>query len=1006
MIFLDQEIDSEMADLIGSAERTSENTFPKEIRHLFAYHVRRILLVSTPYDYFLLEEEGRLSDLFRKVYNQREMGYVPTIIHVMTGGRALRILEKDDVMLDLVVVFNNPSDMDVFSLSGKIKEKRPDLPVVFLANNTPELLRINKYARDHDSIEKIFTWQGDGEIFLSIVQLMEDMKNVERDETDIGSRSILLAEDSIQFYSAYLPVIYEEIWNHTEVIMNDELTHSQRSMRKKRRPKVLLSSTFEESIGLFERYNDRLLCVISDMSLRREGKDDPASGPDLVKIIKGKCKAMPVLIQSSEPVDERIMEKAGVQFLRKDRTTLLQDFRSFIRTQLRLTELIFVSADGGEVARATNMRTFERALWSIPDDVLLKYASESVLSDWLIARTEFELAIEFAAAIDSERTAGKLRERLLESFGEYKRKAHLGAVTSFSRVNFGSHVRFSRIGKGALGGKARGLAFMDKIISKYVDDTRFPGVRIFIPRTVVICTDVFDSFIGQNDLMNVLKQVPSDERLASIFIRADLPAVVLGDLRAFVQNVKNPIAVRSSSLLEDALFQPFAGVYSSRMLTNDSRDIDVRFQNLARAIKYVYASTFFQTARSYIHSTPNRIEDEKMAVIVQEIIGEKHDNRFYPTISGVARSINYYPYGTCKAEDGIVNIALGLGKTIVDGGVSFRFCPKRPKVPLSGTTHELLRQSQTKFYAISVESRKDATHQSEEGCLIKLGLNVAEEDGVLRHTASTYVPASDRLYPGTNRAGARVLNFAPVLKYGAFPLAEIIDLMLKMCEISLGCPVEIEFAVNLDNENGLSAEFALLQVRSMVANDSFLTVDIEGFKKEDIFCSCENVLGNGVIDGISDIICIKPDSFDFSKTTALPSQIRSLNNRLLDDGRPYLLIGPGRWGSSDPWLGIPVVWGDISGVKVIVETPADMRMIDPSEGSHFFQNMTSLRVAYFTLKSNAIPHIDWKWLNSLRIVEETEFVMHIRSDEPIEVLIDGRKRTGVILKKSSKGTSI
>ena len=999
MIFRDKEIDSELADLTGMVAESSENIFSTDFQDILAYHIRRLLLVSTPYDFFLLEEEGRLSELFRKVYNQREMGYVPTITHVMTGERALQILEKENIILDLVVIFNDPSDMDVFSLSGKIKEKRSDLPVVFLANNTPELLRTAKHDSDENSIDKIFTWQGDGEIFLSIVQLMEDMGNVERDTGNIDSRSILIVEDSIQFYSAYLPVIYEEIWNHTEAIMNDELTPLQRSMRKKRRQKVLLSSTYEDGIRLFEEYGDRLLCVITDMSLRRNGKEDPAAGLDILKTIRGKIEAMPVLIQSSEPADREIIENLGAQFMRKYSPTLIQDFRFFIRTQLSLTDLVFISAGGREVARAANMRAFERALWSIPDDVLLKYASEGILSNWLIARTEFELAGQFATAIDSEATAGNLREELLDIFREYKRKAHQGAVTSFSRINFGSHVRFSRIGKGALGGKARGLAFMDKILSKYIDDTRFPGVKIFIPRTVIICTDVFDRFIEQNDLMNALKQNPTDERLASIFMRADLPAVVLGDLRAFVQNIKNPIAVRSSSLLEDALFQPFAGVYSSRMLKNDSLDMDERFQHLAGAIKYVYASTFFQSARSYINSTPNRIEDEKMAVIIQEITGKKHGGRFYPTISGVARSINYYPFGNCKAEDGVVNIALGLGKTIVDGGVTFRFCPGHPKVPLSGTAHELLRNSQTKLYVIPLESPDNAAHKNEDRSQIKIGLDVAEKDGVLRHTASTYVPASDRLYPGIYHKGARVLNFAPILEYGAFPLADIINLVLRMCEIALGCPVEIEFAVNLDDENCLPAEFALLQVRSMVARDTIFTVEIGEFERNDVLCYSENVLGNGVLGDIFDIVCVRTDSFDFSRTPVIPAQVRGLNDKLLDEKRPYVLIGPGRWGSADPWLGIPVVWGDISGVKVIVETPAEMRMIDPSEGSHFFQNLTSLRIGYFTIKSNAIPDIDLEWLNSLQVVEETGEIMHLRSDEPLEVRIDGRTRRGVILKK-------
>ncbi len=574
-----------------------------------------------------------------------------------------------------------------------------------------------------------------------------------------------------------------------------------------------------------------------------------------------------------------------------------------------------------------------------------------------------------------------------------------GTIANYSRDSFGPHVRFSRLGGGAMGGKARGLAFMDRILSAHLPDGAFPGKRVAIPRTVVLCTEIFEQFLADNKLLEKDFASMPDDRIAAAFLEADLPITVLGDLRAFVEEVRTPIGVRSSSLLEDALFQPFAGVYESLMLPNSSNETDARFQHLCDAVKFVFASTYFEKARTYIQATPSKVGDERMAVVVQEVAGAKHGDAFYPDISGVARSFDYWPFGSCANTDGIANVALGLGKTIVDGGTSFRFCPLHPNVPHYGSVRELMKQSQKTFYAVALGSRVGQTGLDDSATLVSLGLEDAERDGILEELVSTYDPQGDRLYPGTGRDGARVLDFGPMLQGDAFPLANIVCLVLRMGEVSLGCPVEIEFALTLDRTGEGRHEFTFLQVRSMVAKADLVSVELGDIAKDEALCHSDSVMGNGVVDGILDFIYVNPETFDLSKSQAVVPSIRKLNKALMEAGTPYVLIGPGRWGSTDPWLGIPIIWSDIAGAKVIVETPVEGRIIDPSQGSHFFQNMSSLKIGYFTIKPRFAEDFDWAWLKSLPPAGEDGDVRHVRASEPVQVRIDGRTGRGAILKK-------
>ncbi|MFH0816018.1 MAG: PEP/pyruvate-binding domain-containing protein [Methanobacteriota archaeon] len=952
--------------------------------------VRNILLVSTAYDYFLLEEEGRLSELFRKVYGQRELGYVPMTRHVASGERALASL--DGGWVDLLVVFNPPGDLGLLDLARRAREKSPRLRIVYLANNTPELARMAA-SGECDNIDRIFTWHGDGKVFLAIVQAVEDAENYERDSTAFGVRGILLYEPSLSRLSGILPSIYDEIWEHTDALLQGDISHTQKMARVRRRPKVLLADSPDAARKLAERHAGKILCAVLDETEPHNGKTT------LRDALEESAKGLPILslVNSRGPCGP---PQANARTADIDSPRLVHDVAAFVREALGPAELNLVAADGRQIARASDVWSLERAIWTAPKDVLERYLRNGTIVSWLVGRTEFELADEFARFSESGKDSEAMRRSVLEAISKHKTQSHVGTIANYSRESYGPFVRFSRLGGGALGGKARGLAFMDKIISAHVTDETFPGVRISIPRTVVLCTGVFEQFVASNRLFELDLASMPDDRIAAAFLEADLPITVLGDLRSFVEDVRTPIGVRSSSLLEDALFQPFAGVYESLMLPNSSNETDNRFQHLCDAVKFVFASTYFEKARSYIQATPSKIGDERMAVVIQEVAGAKHGDAFYPDISGVARSYDYWPFGSCENTDGMANVALGLGKTIVDGGVSFRFCPLHPNVPHYGSVRELMKQSQKVFYGVALGSQVGRTGLDDAATLVNLELEDAERDGVVEELVSTYDPQGDRLYPGTGRDGARVLDFGPMLQGDAFPLARIVGLMLRMGEVSLGCPVEIEFAITLDRTGEKPHEFKFLQVRSMVAKSDLVTVELGDIDKSQTLCQSDSVMGNGIVDGMVDFVYVKPETFEMANSQQVVPCIRKINKTLMNEGRPYILIGPGRWGSTDPWLGIPIIWSDIAGSKTIVETPVDGRVIDPSQGSHFFQNMSSLKLGYFTIKPRFAEDFDWNWLNNLPVVAEEGDVRHARSPVPVQVRIDGRTGRGAILKKA------
>jgi CheY-like chemotaxis protein len=968
------------------------------IGRLMPFRVKKFLLVASLYDYFMLEEDGRLQDLLLKTYQQWHLGYVPQFVRVSGGENALNSIRGEK--FDLVVAVMRLGDMDPFSFARQVKEIDPGLPVAGLAYNTPELKRLMEMDNG-SALERIFVWQGDGHVLLGIIQFIEDRKNAASDTRAVGVQNILLIEDSINFYSSFLPLIFSVLRELSENLLKEDLTFSQKLLRQNARPRVHLAVTFEEAQEIFNQFQNELLGIITDASFPRERVVDPNAGIRFVAGVLDRKPHLPILMQSSDEGAEEMARSAGIPFLSKNSPTLLHDLKRFLFTSFGFGDLVLSGEGLSAEVRIANMNQLFSEAAQLPDDAVNAALASGEIDRWLRVRTEFALANSLQDSFRREiRSPGTAGERLKNMISASRAASRRGSIVPYSRSFHEEYSQFSIIGGGSIGGKARGLAFMDRILARYFDSGKFPGVTISIPRTLVLGTDIFDDFMKENGLLPQAVMDHSDSHMANLFIKAALPGKIVGDLRDFIKNVKVPLAVRSSSLLEDSLYQPFAGIYATKMLPNDQTGDDVRFLNLVNAIKFVFASTFFRQAKSYIHSTPHRVEDEKMAVVIQPVVGRLHFDCFYPDFSGVARSHNYYPVGQAKPEDGVVNVALGLGKTVVDGGISLRFTPAFSNVlPQFTSIKDMFQFSQRDFYAIAMRRAASIAFLEEDQYLVKYGLDRAERDGVLEYLASTYSRENDAVYDGLGFPGPRIVNFAHILKNEVFPLARIVAELLRLGSEAMNCAVEAEFAVTLDPENVFPAQFSILQIRPLVVQDELVQVDLDERQKESAFCFSERVLGNGVSQTIRDIVFVKPSAFDAARSPEIAGEVDKLNSRLRAENEPYMLIGPGRWGSTDPWLGIPVKWSQISGVKVVVEASQPNMNVDPSQGSHFFQNMTSLRIGYFTVgMDRARGFIDWPWLEALPAAEETEHLKHVRLEEPLTVMIDGRKSQGVILK--------
>jgi len=965
--------------------------------------IQDVLLVSSPYDSFILEEDGLLTEMIYTEYLDLGLSHSPHITRVSTGEEALAAIR--DGSFDLVITMLRLGDMDVGRFTEAVWAVHPDLPVVLLVSSTWELARLTHQSRAL-AADSVYAWHGDSKLFLAIIKTLEDRLNAEHDTRvgDVGV--IILVEDSVRFRSSLLPIMYSELVRQTRAVMADGLNHMDKLLRMRARPKVLVSDTFEGGMELYERYRKYIFGVIADVSFQHGGKRDPRAGIDFIHRIKDENPDVPALLQSSEPSNGELAEGIGACFLHKRSATLLEDLRGFMLDNFGFGDFVFRMPDGREVARAADLQSMARALRDVPVESIEHHALRNHFSNWLRARTEFALARHLRPRRVSEfDELEDIRRFLIRGIAEAIGQSRRGVVEDFSRQRFEAGGDFARIGGGLLGGKGRGLAFVNALLAGSRLPSEFEGIPIRVPSTAVIGTDAFDAFLDANNLRHKALCMEDEAWITRAFRAASLPDEILEDLRAFLDITRNPLAVRSSSLLEDSPYHPFAGVYDTFMLPNNHRSAAARLAQLVDAIKLVYASTFSSAARRYLQATPHRIEEEKMAVILQPIVGARHGDYFYPNLSGVARSYNYYPFGVMKPEDGVVNVALGLGKTVVDGQPSLRFCPAHPHaLPQLADGEAFLDQSQRQFFALNVGKTTCHLEPGRDACLTPLDLDVAENHGTLSAIGSVWSAEDQAFYDGIRRPGVRVVTCAHVLKADVFPLAALLRRLLELGRAGMNSPVEIEFAAVFNEQ---VQEFAVLQLRPCGTCIERRATELGNLPREDLLCYSPLAMGDGLIHGVSDIVYVRPDHFDAVHTPEIAAEIGKLNDELMVANRPCLLIGPGRWGSSHRSLGIPVNWEQISAARVIVETSLKDFDIEPSQGSHFFQNLTSFGIAYLTVNPLSDQgFVDWSWLDAQPASRETRFVRHVRLAHPLEARVNGENSQAAVLKRAAHAVEV
>jgi len=976
-----------------------------------ARRVENIILASSVYDTFILEEDGRLNELLLSEFLDLNLHHTTGVRHVTSGAEALSLAACES-RFNLIVTACTLADMDAAELAARVKEAGLDVPVILLAFDGGELA---DFMAHHDTspLERIFLWQGDPRILLAITKYMEDKLNVAYDVGVAGVQVILLIEDNIRYYSSFLPLIYTEIISHSQRLISEGVNLPHKILRMRARPKILLCTTFEEAWEYFSLYKEEVLGVISDIEFPVEGQLNPQAGAKFAQKVNEAYSDIPVLLQSSRPESEAQAREVGAAFLLKGSPTLLQDLRRFIVENFFFGDFIFRLPDGTPVGRAPDLKTLLEMLRTVPAESIAYHAERNHFSRWLKARTEFRLAhlLRPRTAADYS-TVEDRRAYLIEQIHNYRREQAQASITDFDPTTFDPENSFARLSEGSLGGKARALAFARHLLRDSELEDEFPSLDIAVPACAVLGTDTFDRFLDDNDLRQFALSSADDKEMEARFLAARLPAEIEQRLASYLDLARYPLAVRSSSLLEDSQYQPLAGVYRTYMLPNNHPDPAVRLEQLLRAVKRVYAYTFSSSAKNYFKVTPYRLEEEKMAVIIQKLVGTAHGSRFYPSFAGVARSYNFYPAPPARPEDGVVAVALGLGRTVVEGGLSHLFCPRYPRHPLlPSTPAELLANSQREFVALELEANEAEVSER------RYPLSVAERDGTLRPLASTYDPSSDAVYDGLSRRGIRLVTLAPLLKDRSVPLSALLLRLLELGRWGMNTEVEIEFAVQLGayheggpqalgrgegSKPGATAKkawFAFLQMRPLALGRESGEFELEEFAPEEVLVYSTNVLGNGRLYDLHDVVTVDYERFDRAQTREVAAQVASLNTELVEEGRRYLLLGLGRWGSADPWLGIPVTWEQISGARVIVESGLKDIKVTPSQGSHFFQNLTSFRVGYFTVNpEGGEDRIDWGWLARQPTRKALGYVCHLRFDQPLLVSIDGRQQRGVILK--------
>ena len=964
--------------------------------NLMTRRIFNVLLIANPYDAFMLEDDGRIDEKLFNEYAALSLRYPPRFTQVSTEAEAWAELQRNS--FDLIIVMPGTDNSDTFDIARGIKHRFQHIPLVVL---TPFSHGITARIENEDlsDFEYVFCWLGNTDLLLSIIKLIEDKMNLDHDIEEGGVQQIILVEDNIRFYSSVLPELYKFVLQQSMEFATEALNEHQRTLRMRGRPKIVLARTYEEAIDLYDRHPNNVLGVITDARYPRGGVVDPQAGVHLLAELRKRDPFLPLILESAESENAVQAKAHNADFIDKNSKKMAVDLREVVKQRFGFGDFIFRDPQTHqEVMRAHNLKEMQSAILSVPAESLLYHITRNHVSRWLRSRAMFPAA-EFVKQLSWQelQDIDAHRRAIFEAIVDYRRMKNQGVVAVFRRDRFDRYSNFARIGEGSLGGKGRGLAFIDNIVKHHPELNQFDNATVMIPKTVVLCTDLFEEFMDHNNLYQLALSDADDAVILDAFRRATLPASLEGDILTFIEATSSPIAVRSSSLLEDSHYQPFAGIYNTYMvplLDNRHRMLSM----LCDAIKGVYASVFFKDSKAYMQATRNVIDQEKMAVILQEVVGRQYGDRYYPSISGVGRSLNYYPIGDERAEEGIVNLALGLGKYIVDGGQTLRICPHHPgKVLQMSDTEMALRETQTRFYALDLKNMGENFSVDDAFNLLKLSVREADKDGALQYLASTYNPTDQVIYPGVYPDGRKIISFVGVLEHDVVPLPHLLREVLRLGQEAMRRPVEIEFAVEIDATTR-SCVFYLLQIRPMVDVKSDVHINLSEIRPETILLQSNNALGHGQMDDITDVVYVKTDGYNAGNNPLIAEEISRINAKFLDRGEHYVLVGPGRWGSSDSWLGIPVKWPNISAARIIVEAGLTNYRVDPSQGTHFFQNLTSFGVGYFTINDfNGDGVYNRAALDALPAVEETAHVRHVRFPHALSIKVDGKKKLGYVL---------
>jgi CheY-like chemotaxis protein len=976
----------------------------KVFLELMAVKIKEILLVSSRYDAFVIEEDVTLASRIISEYSGLNLSQPPRITRTSSALHALDLI--DSRPFDLVVTMPNLEDMDAFTLGARIRERKPGLPVYLLAHSLRGLQDPDEALR-HEGIDRVFIWSGNADLLLAVIKGTEDALNAEYDTAHADVCVLIFVEDSPLYYSRLLPIFYKEVVRQVQAVLELGVNAEERLLIMRTRPKILWARTFEEAEGLYERYKPHLLGIISDTRFPRQCRLDAGAGVDLLARARRELPHLPLLLLSSEPENRSRAGSIPAEFLDKNSPDLIERIHGFFLNHLGFGEFVFRMPDGTEAGRASKLRELEERIAEVPEESLRLHVEKKDMASWIMMRSEIPLASTIKSlSCSSFSSASEMRGHLVRLIHSVRRLRQKGVVTQFNRREFDADLlELAKIGRGSLGGKARGLAFMSCLLVENMElQEKYRNARIGIPRGIVLATDVFEEFVRSNCLGRYASEDHPDIEIARAFLAGSMPADVLMDLKAYLEQVTCPLSVRSSSLLEDAQFQPYAGLYETHMIPNNESSLDGRLRSLVDAVKLVFASTCYESPKAFARSTASQAKDEAMAVIIQQLVGEDYGGHFYPAISGVALSHNYYPVPPMRPEEGIVQMALGFGKTIVEGENSLRFSPRYPEIlPQFSTVDDILANSQRFFYSLRLKDGSGGDDAPPGFELERREVYDARDEYPVIACTGTFDAAEHRIMDTGYGPGGKVVTFSGILGNRAVRLPEIISDMLAIASRNMGCAVEMEFAVNLHRDRPDSCDFHPLQIRPMVTEEAGPNVEITEGDKAVAFCLSHLALGNGIRRGIADIVFVKPEEFRLEATPQIAEEVGRLNGRLLSTRRPYLLIGPGRWGTFDRWLGVPVQWRHISGVGAITEVRGPLIKADPSQGSHFFQNITSLGIPYVTVTEGTSDRLDWEWIRSLSVVNETAHVRHVRSDDPFTIKIDGRRSMCAMLRPVLSG---